>query len=75
MTNIIILAALTGWSLFGVLFYLTIHDEIPNFWKKQLARIISGPLVWAFAFIGYAFIAFDWIADKNVGFTNWLKKP
>lgn len=73
--NFILFTLLAAWSLFGVIFYLSINDEIPNFWKKQLARVISGPIVWIIALFGVLFIVFDWFVEKNFGLMDWLKKP
>lgn len=70
-----LLILLAVWSIGGIIFYISISDDITNFWKTQLARVISGPLVWIMVFLGYILGSLAFVDDIYVAFICWLRKP
>lgn len=69
------ISMLVAWSFLGVLFYTRISDDITNRWKKHLARLVSGPIVWFFCALAYVI---DWLAfldNVYTKFASWLRKP
>lgn len=75
MIHFILWPLVITWSFLGALFYARIADEIPNRWKKHLARVISGPLVWFFCILGYILDSMAWLDNIYTQFTRWLRQP
>lgn len=73
--NYVLIAFLAIWSALGVIFYLVNIDEIPTPWKKKVAALIGGPIVWAWLiFINFLYW-FSMLDTVYVGLVKWLKKP
>jgi len=73
--NYTLIALLVVWSFLGAFFYVSHVDDIPNRWKRQVARIISGPLVWV-TVIFFSILRYISLLDiLYVGLVRWLRKP
>jgi len=73
--NYILIALLVVWSFLGAFFYVSNVDDISNIWKRQVARIISGPLVWI-TLIFFGILRYLSLLDiLYVGLVRWLRKP
>ena len=73
--NYILIALLVVWSFLGAFFYVSNVDDISNIWKRQVARIISGPLVWI-TVIFFGILRYLSLLDiLYVGLVRWLRKP
>lgn len=73
--NYILIALLVVWSFLGAFFYVSNVDDISNIWKRQFARIISGPLVWI-TVIFFGILRYLSLLDiLYVGLVRWLRKP
>jgi len=73
--NYVLTALLVVWSFLGTFFYVSHVDDISNVWRRQVARIISGPLVWV-TVIFFGILRYLSLLDAvYVGLVRWLKKP
>jgi hypothetical protein len=63
------------WSFFGIPFYWSNYDKIPNKTKRLFLKVVCGPIVWfacSFIIVGYIVN----ITDSTVSaFERWLRKP